>query len=356
MRILPLIVVTATLALAGCSKDRTSSAAPGQPTGALPARKYTFAVIPKMLNNPVFQLARKGADAQAARIGADLVEVKFDSSEKGDPTEQAEKIRNLARVSDGLAISVVDENIAREAIDEAVSRGKMVICFDSGAASSKAITLYSVDDRAVGRELAAQLVAACGGPSQMSGKVAILSGQESAPNLRGRIEGAMEILKAHSNLTILPVLYCNDSATTAIDQIRVTMQANPDLRGWVMVGGWPLFQTDALVSIKDPNRTKVVCMDALPQQWEYLENGQVACLVAQKCFGWGEQSIQILYNLCTGAKKPSDYPKLLDSGYDLVYKSATAEQAKAKSERVGVYSLADYKSQYDAWEKGGQSR
>lgn len=342
------LALTAVIAIAGCGDHKETAAGPAGAGG----KRYTIAIVPKLLNNPVFQLAKKGAETEAQRLGD--VDILFDSSEKGDPAEQAEKIRGLAQRADALSISVVDRNICKEAIADARAKGKPVMCFDSGAEG--AITLYSVNDVELGKELVKQLVDACGGAANMKGEVAILSGQSSAPNLILRIQGATEALKAFPGIRILPVIYCDDSGSKAIEQIRATMQANPKLRGWVMVGGWPLFERNALDSIKDPAQTKVISVDALPQEWPYLESGQVYCLVAQKCFGWGEQSVRVLHDLLTGKKKSSDFGPMIDSGYDLVYKSPSAQQMKQKTDTRGIYGIADYKVQYAKWEKGGQTK
>jgi len=180
--------------------------------------------------------------------------------------------------------------------------------------------------------------------------VAILSGQSSAPNLQNRVKGAKKYLNRGDfpGVKFLPVLYCDDDSEVSVEQIRTTMAAHPDLRGWIMVGGWPLFLDGALDSIKDFNRTKVVSVDALEKQWDYLENGQVYCLVAQKCFGWGEQSVRILHDLLTGTK--TDYGEFVNSGYDLVYLNPTDAQRKdAKQRGIECYSLEEYKQLWEQW-------
>ncbi len=349
-----LIVLGLVTVLTSCKKPQpigevtppeSSTAAP--PTA--PQEEVTYAIIPKMLNNPVFTLAQRGAEAAAAELGPH-VKIIYESSETGKPAEQAEVIRGLAAKGvDGMSISVIDANAVREPINEAVDKGINVICFDSDCPDSKRITFYAVSDEAVGQELANQLIAACGGKEQMTGEVAIMSGQSSAPNLQVRVAGAKSVLNSQDfpNLKILPVLYCDDKGEKGIEQIRTTMESHPDLRGWIMVGGWPLFFDGALDSVKDPDRTKVVAVDALPKQWDYVEAGQVQCLVAQRCFAWGSESVHILENLRTGAKT---YPDFVASGYDLVFKAPTAAQRDdAKQRGLGCYSVAEYKEQWDKW-------
>ena len=142
-------------------------------------------------------------------------------------------------------------------------------------------TFTAVDSKRVGTELAARLVEAVGGATKMQGQVAILSGQASAPNLQDRVAAARMELAKYPNVGILDTLFCDDREDVALEKIRLTMDIHPDLRGWIMVGGWPLFRPNALDPIKSFDRTKVVAVDALPVEVDYLERGQVACLLVQ---------------------------------------------------------------------------
>jgi ribose transport system substrate-binding protein len=328
----------------------------GKSAGAGEKKKVVYAIIPKMLNNPFFDVAHHGAskaekDLEAADASLD-VQVEYQSSETGKPDEQVEVIRKMVqRKVDGLAISVIDENAVREIIDEAVAAGIPTICWDSDCASSKRKTFYSVSDTKLGVELAQQLLIACGGKLAAGDTIGIISGQASAPNLQARVKGVMSVLQAQAGIKVLPTLFCDDKADKAVQQIATTMSAHPDLRGWVMVGGWPLFAANALDSIRDPKRTVVICTDALEPQWQYLEHGQCRVLVAQRPFSYGEESIKILDNLRTGKK--TDYPPVQEAPFDLVYKEAGSEE-KTRAEKAGIkaYSLAEYQQQWKEWNSG----
>ena len=348
------------LLLAGCPSSGTqqtsgpvSPSLPGGPDGAgAPGKSYTFAIIPKMLNNPVFDLARRGAEKAAKEIGARdgvTIKIEYQSSETGDPAEQAETIGLLARTGvDGMSISVVDANTVKGPIDDALAEGIKVITFDSDAPGSKRITFYAVSDEKLGREVAERMVEACGGKLEPGDTFAIMSGQPSAPNLQSRVEGVMSVIDEYPGVKVLPTLFCDDKSDVAVDKIRNTMAANPNLRGWLMVGGWALFVDGALDSITDRERTKVVAVDALEQQWQYLENGQAYCLVAQRPFAWGEESVKILYDLVTGKK--TDYPDFVESGFDLIFNDPS-EEIRAAAEAAGksIYSLAEYAEVWKEW-------
>ena len=81
------------------------------------------------------------------------------------------------------------------------------------------------------------------------------------------------------------------------------MQANPDITGWAMIGGWPLFTDNAL---KWPaGSVKCVSVDALPQQLGYLRSGHVQILLAQQCYEWGYRSVEHLINKIHLKKNPT---------------------------------------------------
>jgi len=355
-------LVTTTGVVSGCGGGGTSesppalsgagnSTAPTAPTGE--KKVVTYAIIPKMLNNPFFDVAHNGAlkaerDLEAGDAAID-VKIEFQSSSTGQTQEQVEIIRQMVqRKVDGLAISVIDANAVRDVIKEAVEAGIPTICWDSDCPDSERRTFYGVDNEQMGVELGNQLVLACGGKLQPGDKIALISGQASAPNLQDRTKGALSVLNKHAGIKILETLYCDDKPEKAIQQISTTMAANPDLRGWVFVGGWPLFADNALDSIRDHERTKVVSADALEPEWQYLESGACQALVAQRPFSYGEESIKILDNLRTGKK--TDYPAIQEAPVDLVYKETSSEQ-KAYADKAGIkaYSLDEYRTQWKEW-------
>ena len=69
------------------------------------------------------------------------------------------------------------------------------------------------------------------------------------------------------------------------------MNAYPDVNGWAMIGGWPLFTRTLLTDI-DPVKVKVVAVDALPAQLPYVAKGITPVLLAQPTYKWGYVSVE----------------------------------------------------------------
>jgi ribose transport system substrate-binding protein len=81
------------------------------------------------------------------------------------------------------------------------------------------------------------------------------------------------------------------------------MQANPDITGWVFVGGWPLFTDNALKW--QPGTVKCVSVDALPAQLQYIRSGHVQILLAQQVYQWGYRSVELLIEKIHLKKDPA---------------------------------------------------
>ena len=66
--------------------------------------------------------------------------------------------------------------------------------------------------------------------------------------------------------------------------------AYPEITGWAMIGGWPLF-TQTLLTDLDPKKVKIVAVDALPPELAYVEKGLAPVLLAQPTYLWGYVSV-----------------------------------------------------------------
>jgi len=98
--------------------------------------------------------------------------------------------------------------------------------------------------------------------------------------------------------------------------------ANPDLDGWIMVGGWPLFTPVGSMPVMEEKakagELAVVAFDTLLDQLDYVKEGSVYALVGQKYYAWGYESGQILYDIIVNGKTFDD--PFIDTGVDIVTK------------------------------------
>jgi ribose transport system substrate-binding protein len=265
-------------------------------------KSLVIGVVAKSQSNPVFQAARTGAEDAcrdlSKKFGIDI-KPNWRTPTNEDGQQQAQFVEQLvSQGADGIAISCSDANLLTNTINDAVDKGVLVVTFDSDAPNSKRMAYYGIDDAEAGREVARQLAKSMG----EKGTVAILAGNQNAPNLQTRVRGVKEELAKFKDIMVKDTYYHKETANDAAAMVQQVQNANPDISGWAMVGGWPLFTQNALDGIYD--KAKVVSVDTLPEQLEYVKKGQVQALIGQDCYGWGYQSVVMLVEKLHEGKTP----------------------------------------------------
>ena len=209
-------------------------------------RTITIGLVAKSQGNPVFQAARIGAQDAAKTLGAKLnlnIKIDWRTPNEEDAQKQAEAIEQLVLSgAEGIAVACSDANKLTDAINAAVNNGVPVATFDSDAPASKRFVTYGVDDIACGQQTMDELAKTMNG----RGVVAILAGNQNAPNLQKRVAGVREAAKKYPGITIRDTYYHKETPQDAAAKVEQVMQANPDITGWAMIGGWPLFTENAL--------------------------------------------------------------------------------------------------------------
>ncbi len=148
-----------------------------------------IALIAKSSTNPVFLSARTGAEAAAkdlsAKYGINIV-IDWRTPPTEDAQVQAERIADAVNEGDdAIVVSCSDAAKLNGAINDGAARGVPVMTFDSDAPQAMRFAFYGVDDVASGEQVMSELAKQLGG----KGKIAILAGNQNAPNLRKRADG-----------------------------------------------------------------------------------------------------------------------------------------------------------------------
>ena len=257
------------------------------------ARTINITMVAKSASNPVFLSAKVGAESAAEELSDKYskIDVKIDwrTPMVEDPQEQAIRIHNAVNEGmDAILVSCSDDSIVTLAINEAVDRGIPVMTFDSDAPHSKRFAFYGPNDKEIGENVLNELVAVMG----ERGQIAILGGNQKAPNLQKRVQGVKEAARRFSGIEIVGEFYHAENPDDAVAEMIKVHETYPDLKGWAMVGGWPFFNETLLDS--DPGQIKIVAVDALPVQLAYIEKGIVDVFLGQPTFKWGEVSVQYI--------------------------------------------------------------
>jgi ribose transport system substrate-binding protein len=265
-------------------------------------KTYTLGMIAKSSGNQFFEAARAGANDAARDLGKKrgiTIKIDWRTPNEEDAQKQAEFIEQLLlNGADGIIISCSDANKLTDTINKAVAQGVPVATFSGDAPASKRFVSIGIDDFAAGAATFAALAKELGG----KGVVAAIDGNPNAVNLQQRAAGFRAEAKKFPGVRLVDIFYHKETPQDAVAKIEQVMQANPDITGWGLLGGWPLFTDNAL---KWPAGTvKCVSIDALPQQLAYVRSGHVQLLLGQDVYGYGRMAVEVLVDKLLLKKNP----------------------------------------------------
>jgi ribose transport system substrate-binding protein len=281
---------------AGC-KPKAAPTATGEGGGSpmAGAKPIRIAMIAKSSTNPVFLSARRGAETAARDLSARTgvpIELVWLTPPQEDGQIQAQRIAQAVNEgANAVLISCSDAGKVTGAINDAVARGVPVMTFDSDAAASKRFAFYGVDDEKLGESVMRELA----GVLQKKGSVAILAGSADAPNLRKRVDGVKREAARTPGIRIVGTFNHPETPQDAAAEVLTREQANPQIQGWAMIGGWALVAPPRLLKELNPQKVKVVAVGGLPAQLAFVENGLAPVLLALPTYDWGYVSVQRIF-------------------------------------------------------------
>jgi ribose transport system substrate-binding protein len=294
---------------------------------AVAQTKYRFAVVPKAMNNPFFDVARDGCLKRAKELGN--VECIYKGPIEHEPATEAQIIQDfITQKVDGLAISVADVAAMTKSIEAASAAGIPVVTFDADAPGSKRIAYIGTNNKDFGLALGKQLLQL----RPEGGKYAMISGGPGAKNLAERVDGVREALKGSKWVEVSgSPTFCNDDSALAVQQMSDLRTATPDLAAIVPVGGWPMFAPEGYKAFVNKNKKDIdagkftlVVADTLKMQLELLRDGYSNALTGQRPFEMGEKAMDVLLAI----KKGEKVPEIIYTGLDLVTKANVAQLLK----------------------------
>jgi ribose transport system substrate-binding protein len=299
-------IATMSVGMVACKPGSDKTAASGAN-----GNKIVIAMIGKSSTNAVFLAARTGAEETAKTLSAkDTLDISIMwlTPPQEDGEVQAQRIRQA--VNDGasaILLSASDAGKVNGAINDAVDRGVPVMMFDSDAPQSRRFAFYGADDAKTGQQTMAELATLMGG----KGKVAILAGNQNAPNLQHRVQGAKDEAAKHPGMQVVGVFNHIESPQDAAAEVIRANNAYPEIRGWAFIGGWPLFSQSLLTDI-DTTKQKIASVDAMPEELAYVAKGVVPVLLAQPVYKWGEIGVETIVDKVHYKKDPPQAVMTMD--------------------------------------------
>jgi LacI family transcriptional regulator len=251
-----------------------------------------------------FNEIRSGIQAAAEELQGLGIRLDYYYVNNQHPEEGAAAIRQLvADGASGIMFSVMDDEIIRQSINEAVDQGIPVVTFNSDVESSKRICFVGQDLRKSGAIAAGLMKRMLKGKS----KVFVVVGSMKFHAHRSRVHGFSEGLTG-SEIEIVQIIEGFDRYQDTYSKLVAELENHPDLDGIYMATGDMSACLDAIQHTGRGGNLRVVCNDLMPEIEQGMREGLIDFTIVQNPTMQGYRSLRILYDLLFLGKKPdSEY-------------------------------------------------
>lgn len=290
--------------------------------------KLTFALVPKNVNNPFFDVARDGCKKAEAEAGGKFECLYIGPGEHGGGEEQVQMVNDLiVKGVDCLAVSPSNAAAMASALATAKQKGIPTITWDADLlAKDKAdrVAYVGTKNYDIGVNLA-KLVQEL---KPNGGTIALQSGGAAAANHNERLQGIRDTLSGTKSaappgdkltgqggwteVDVSP-LYTDDDATKAVQQLEDTLAKYGDLTAYISTGAFTQWNPDAyrnaVKGVKDKIDKKelaLVVADTLPVQMQLLKEGYSLGQVGQRPFEMGYKAMNFCWEMVKEKKNPAD--------------------------------------------------
>jgi ribose transport system substrate-binding protein len=290
--------------------------------------KFTFALVPKNMNNPFFDQARDGCKKAEAESNGAFECMYIGPGEHGGGDEQVQIVQDLvAKKVDGIAVAVANAAAMTVALQAAKDAGIPVLTWDSDMLpENKDLRLAYIGTH--NYEIGTNLAKLAMQIKPKGGTVCIQSGGAAAANHNERMQGIRDVLSGTKSaaspgdqltgqngwteIAGCP-LYTNDDFPLSVQQFEDIMAKNPKLDAFIPTGGFPQFVPDANRAavekykgmIADKSLALVVA-DTLPVQIDQMKEGYSLGQVGQRPFEMGYMTMKAFADMKDGKPAPAD--------------------------------------------------
>ncbi len=291
------------------------------------AEEYHVVVIGKSVH-PYWANVEKGVNDAAAKLG---VKAEFFVPQKEDVQVQLSTMEAyIAQGVNGIAIAPSDPVAAEATIKAAMDAGIPVITLDTDAPDSVRLAYVGTSNKSAGVVAGEEMLKLL--PD--GGKVGIGTGSLTALNSLERIEGFTEAVAGSAIEIVEPINNDKEDSATALELANSMLAANPDLAG--AFGVYAYNGPAWAKAVKEQGlagEVKIVCFDATTEHIEFVKEGVIDVLVAQREYFQGYKSVELLTLMAQKGIEdamaeygvPED--KVVDTGVDVVTLAGLADYA-----------------------------
>jgi ribose transport system substrate-binding protein len=294
-------------------------------------KKFTIALIPGISTDNFYITMRKGAEAAAKAIGADLV---WQGGPEFNPVVQVPVLDAvIAKKPDAILIAPTDKDQLIQPLKKAADAGIPVITVDTfigsgvyqtGSGDADFPLSYIASDNLLGGAVAARALAKAVGEK---GKVYISNVKPGISTTDQREQGFKEEMKKYPNIQVLETQYNDDDANKAASQLQAVYARNSDLDG---VFGANIFSglgsANGVQQAGQTGKIKVVVFDAPSTIIDNINTGLVDVAIAQHPAEIGYFGVMAAYAHLTD----NSIPVLIGTGFTVIDKSNVKDPKIAK--------------------------
>lgn len=279
-----------------------------------------FALVPKAMNNPFFDLARDGCH----KADAELADVECVYIGPGEHTEleQIQIVQDLiSQGVDGIAVSPSNAPAMAKALKAAVSAGIPVMTWDADLLDQdKSIRSTFVGTK--NYDIGVNLAKITQGLHPDGGSICLQTGGAAAANHNERLQGIRDTLGGRSGGTPPgdPLagengwtevsgcpLITDDDGNKAVQGMTDILAKEAGLTAFVSTGAFTQWYDNAYRQAVEPYKARlddgslsVIVADTLPMQMDQLKDGLSKGQVGQRPFEMGYKAMFVLKDLVEG--------------------------------------------------------
>jgi ribose transport system substrate-binding protein len=282
-------------------------------------QKYKFALVPKAMNNPFFDLARDGCKKAETELPVECVYI---GPGEHTEAEQVQIVQDLiSQGVDGIAVSPSNAAAMATALKAAKDAGIPTLTWDADLLPQDKqyrSAFIGTKNYDIGVNLAkiAQKMKPSGG------KICLQTGGAAAANHNERLQGIRDTLGGRSGTTPPgdPLksengwtevdgcpLITDDDSTKAVQQLQDILGKYGDLDVYITTGAFTQWSDNAFRQAIDPYKDNIksgklvfVSADTLDMQMQQLKDGLSDGQVGQRPFMMGYLAMQRLLDLKNG--------------------------------------------------------
>jgi ribose transport system substrate-binding protein len=287
---------------------------------ALAQEKKQLVIVVKGLDNPFFEAINQGCQKWNAENASSEYECFYTGpASTSDEVGEAQIVQDMLGKPSTVAMAISPSNaklIAQTIKTAAPTIPIMTLDADLTVEDAGLRKTYlGTDNYLMGKRIGDYMKEA----KPSGGKVCSIQGNPGADNILRRAQGWRDSLSGQEGLTELkgeggwtevsgcPV-FTNDDGAKGVQAMTDILAANPDLAGFGIMGGWPLFGApqpyrDLFKPLADKiasNEFVIGAADTIGEEVAIAKEGLVTALVGQRPFEMGYKAPTVMIDLIEG--------------------------------------------------------